>query len=53
MPEYCAERSSKILSRYQKSMKGSKILVLGVVCKQDIEELEKEGAEVLYFDPYV
>lgn len=65
MPEYCAERSSKILNRFKKAMNGSKILVLGVAYKQDIddyrespairviEELEKEGAEVVYFDPFV
>ena len=65
MPEYCAERASKILNRFQKAMNGSKILVLGVAYKQDvadyrvspairvIEELEKEGAEVFYYDPYV
>ncbi|MEH7115734.1 nucleotide sugar dehydrogenase [Neobacillus niacini] len=65
MPEYCAERASKILNRQRKAMNGSRILVLGVAYKQDIEdyrvspairvieELEKEGAEVVYFDPYV
>jgi UDP-N-acetyl-D-glucosamine dehydrogenase len=65
MPEYCAVRSSKILNRFKKAMNGSKILVLGVAYKQDIEdyrespaikvieELEKEGAEVVFYDPYV
>lgn len=65
MPEYCAERCSKILNRYKKGLNSSRILVLGVAYKQDIEdyrespairvieELEKEGAEVVYFDPYV
>ncbi|AGK55916.1 nucleotide sugar dehydrogenase [Bacillus sp. 1NLA3E] len=65
MPEYCVERSSKILNRYKKAMNGSRIFVLGVAYKQDIEdyrespalrvieELEKEGAEVVYFDPFV
>jgi len=65
MPEYCAERASKILNKHKKSMNGSKILVLGVAYKQDIEdyrespairvieELEKEDAEVVYFDPFV
>ncbi|WP_338449633.1 nucleotide sugar dehydrogenase [Niallia oryzisoli] len=65
MPEYCVERASKILNRHKKAMNGSKVLVLGVAYKQDIddyrespalrviEELEKEGAEVIYFDPYV
>lgn len=65
MPEYCVERSSKILNRFKKAMNGSKILVLGVAYKQDIddyrespalrviEELEKEGAVVVYYDPFV
>jgi UDP-N-acetyl-D-glucosamine dehydrogenase len=65
MPEYCAERASKILNRYKKAMNGSRILILGVAYKQDIddyrespairviEELEKEEAEVVYYDPYV
>ena len=65
MPEYCTERASKILNRFKKAMNGARILILGVAYKQDIddfrespairviEELEKEGAEVVYFDPYV
>lgn len=65
MPEYCAERSSKILNRFKKAMNGAKILILGVAYKQDIddyrespairviEELVKEGAEVVYYDPFV
>ena len=65
MPEYCVERAIKILNRYKKAMNGAKVLVLGVAYKQDIddyrespairviEELEKEDAEVAYFDPYV
>ncbi|MBP2027779.1 UDP-N-acetyl-D-glucosamine dehydrogenase [Acetoanaerobium pronyense] len=65
MPEYCAERASKILNRFKKAMNGSRILILGVAYKQDIddfrespairviEELEKEGAEVIYYDPFV
>ena len=65
MPEYCAERSSKILNRFNKAMNGARILILGVAYKQDIddyrespairviEELEKEGAEVFYYDPFV
>lgn len=65
MPEYCAERASKILNWYKKAVNGSKILVLGVAYKQDIddyrespairviEELEKLHAEVVFFDPYV
>ena len=65
MPEYCSERANKILNRDKKAMNGSKILVLGVAYKQDIddyrespaldviEELEKEKADVVYFDPFV
>lgn len=65
MPEYCAERASKILNNSKKSMNGSRILILGVAYKQDIddfrespaihviEELEKLGAEVCFYDPYV
>ncbi|MEZ7172921.1 nucleotide sugar dehydrogenase [Sporosarcina sp. OR05] len=65
MAEYCAERSSKILNRYKKSINGSKILLLGIAYKQDIadyrespairvfEELEKLGAEINYYDPYI
>ncbi|WP_201319245.1 nucleotide sugar dehydrogenase [Paenibacillus sp. EPM92] len=65
MPEYCVERARKILNRYKKAINGAKVLVLGVAYKQDIddyrespairviEELEKEGADVVYFDPYV
>lgn len=65
MPEYCVERSSKILNRFKKSLNGSKVLVLGVAYKQDIDdfrespaldvirEFEKQGAQVVYFDPFV
>lgn len=65
MPEYCAERSSKILNRFKKAMNGSRILMLGIAYKQDIDdyrespairvisELEKLGAEVVFYDPYV
>lgn len=65
MPEYCVERAIKILNRFKKAMNGSKILILGVAYKQDIddyrespalrviEELEKEGAEVTYYDPLI
>lgn len=65
MPEYCVERAGKILNRFKKSLYGSKVLVLGVAYKQDIDdyrespalrvidELKKEGANVEYFDPYI
>jgi UDP-N-acetyl-D-glucosamine dehydrogenase len=65
MPEYCAERSTKILNRFKKSVNGSNVLILGVAYKQDIDdfrespaievinELEKLGAIVEYYDPYI
>ena len=65
MPEYCVERASKILNKFKKPMNGSKILVLGVAYKQDIDdyrespgidviiELEKLGAQVEYYDPLI
>ncbi len=65
MPEYCAERASRILNRYKKSLNGSEILILGVAYKNDIddyrespalrviEELEKMGAIVKYYDPWI
>ncbi len=65
MPEYCVERAGKILNRFQKSLYKSKVLVLGVAYKQDIddyrespalrviEELEESGANVDFYDPYI
>lgn len=65
MPEYIAERVSRILNRHKKPLNGSKILVLGVAYKQDIddyrespalgviESLEGFGCIVDYYDPYV
>ena len=66
MPEYCVERASKILSsKLKKAMNGAKVLVLGVAYKNDIddyrespalkviEELQKEGAEVEFYDPWI
>ena len=65
MPEYTVERSSKILNRYQKALNGSRVLLLGVAYKQDIddyrespalrvlEEFQKNGAAVDYYDPFV
>lgn len=65
MPEYCVERSFKILNRYKKSLNSSKILMLGVAYKQDIDDyrespalkiidiLEDHGALVSYYDPYI
>ncbi len=65
MPEYCVERASKILNKDQKALNGSKILVMGVAYKQDIDDyrespaidiiniLKKQGALVDYYDPFI
>ncbi|MEK4486903.1 nucleotide sugar dehydrogenase [Psychrobacillus sp. FSL H8-0484] len=65
MPEYCVERASKILNKSKKALSASRILVLGVAYKQDIEDyrespairvievLEKNAADVIYYDPYI
>lgn len=64
-PAYCVNRAMHILNRYQKAINGAKVLVLGVAYKQDIddyrespaidviEELEKVGATVGFYDPWV
>ena len=65
MPEYCVDRGAKILNRFKKAMNGARVLVLGVAYKQDIDDyrespaidvikvLKREGAEVVYYDPWV
>lgn len=66
MPEYCVERASKMLSmRFKKALNGAKVLVLGVAYKNDIDDyrespalkvielLQKEGATVEFYDPYI
>ncbi|MDY0211212.1 MAG: nucleotide sugar dehydrogenase, partial [Acholeplasma sp.] len=65
MPEYCVDRASDILNRDKKSLNGSKVLVLGVAYKQDIDDfrespalevieiLESKGANVDFFDSYI
>ncbi len=65
MPEYCVDRIGKILNQFKKPLNGSKVLVLGVAYKQDIddyresaaikviEQLEKTGAEVDWYDPFI
>lgn len=65
MPEYCVERASKILNKQKKALNGSRVLVLGVAYKEDIDDyrespaisvidiLENSGAEVDFYDPYI
>lgn len=65
MPEYTVERAGKILNRYKKSLNGAQILIIGVAYKQDIddyrespaikviEEFQKYGSQVQFYDPYI
>lgn len=65
MPEYCVERASKILNKKKKAMNGSKVLILGVAYKQDIDDyrespalrvievLKREDAVVDFYDPWI
>ncbi len=65
MPEYCVERAREILNRDKKALNGARILALGVAYKQDIDDyrespalkvidlLNKEGAGVDYYDPFI
>jgi UDP-N-acetyl-D-glucosamine dehydrogenase len=66
MPYYCRSRVSQALNHGAgKSLKGSRILVLGVAYKADISDmrespavklihlLQKAGADVAYHDPHV
>jgi UDP-N-acetyl-D-glucosamine dehydrogenase len=65
MPEYIIERVSRILNRAKKPLNGSRIFLLGVAYKPDIDDsrespvlkiialLEKEGAQIDCNDPYI
>jgi UDP-N-acetyl-D-glucosamine dehydrogenase len=64
MPYHVVEGVSKALNERRKALKGTRVLVLGVAYKKDIDDLrespaltiiellQKEGAEVSYHDPY-
>ena len=65
MPDYVCEVVADALNDREKSVKGSRVLVLGVTYKRDVEDvrespaldiikiLEGKGARVGYNDPYV
>jgi UDP-N-acetyl-D-glucosamine dehydrogenase len=64
MPYYVMEATAAALNERGKPLKGSKILILGLAYKKDIDDLrespaltiiellQKRGAEVFYNDPY-
>ena len=65
MPEYCVERAMAILNRSKKPLNGSKVLVLGVAYKNDIDDyrespaidiieiLKSNGANTDFYAPYI
>lgn len=65
MPRYVLQRVQGVMNEAEKSVKGSKILVLGVAYKPDVSDvrespaldviglLREQGAEVEYYDPHV
>ena len=65
MPAMVAEKVSRALNDDRKSVNGSRVLVLGVAYKRDIDDvrespaldvirlLELDGADVVFHDPYV
>ena len=65
MPSYCVDRAARVLNGHKKSLNGSRILVLGVAYKQDIDDyrespalrvidkLNETGAEVVWYDPWI
>jgi UDP-N-acetyl-D-glucosamine dehydrogenase len=64
MPYHVLDSVAKALNQHKKALNGSKVLVLGVAYKKDIDDLrespsltiiellQKEGAKVSYNDPY-
>lgn len=64
MPYHVVASTMQALNRHRKSLNGSKVLVLGVAYKKDIDDLRespaltiiellrKEGAQVSYNDPF-
>jgi UDP-N-acetyl-D-glucosamine dehydrogenase len=65
MPHYVVQRIAETLNEEAKSIRGSKILILGVAYKKDVDDmrespaleimklLRERGADLTYSDPYV
>ena len=65
MPEYVVNRTMMALNDHGKAVKGSRILVLGLAYKSDVDDMRESpafelldrfsalGAEVSYYDPHV
>jgi UDP-N-acetyl-D-glucosamine dehydrogenase len=65
MPYWCIAKIARALNAHEKALKGSKVVILGVSYKADINDtrespalkmielLQEEGADVSYHDPFV
>jgi UDP-N-acetyl-D-glucosamine dehydrogenase len=65
MPQYVVERTAEALNEHGKPVKGSRVCVLGVAYKRDVDDprespafpilelLQRRGAVVSYHDPHV
>lgn len=65
MPVYVVRRVADALNEHGKAVKGSKVLILGLAYKPNVDDdrespsyvlmdlLKKRGAEVGYYDPFV
>ena len=65
MPQYVVEQTSKALNTHKKAVNGSKILLVGLAYKPNVDDmresptfelfhlLEELGADIAYYDPYL
>jgi len=65
IPYYVVSKTVDALNQKNKSIKGAKVLILGVAYKKDVDDarespalavmdlLQKKGAKVLYHDPFI
>ena len=65
MPDYVVQRLTEALSSQRKPLNGSKVLLVGLAYKADVDDVRESptfvfldkltvvGAEVAYYDPYV
>ena len=65
MPEYVVNRAGEALNAQKKAINGSKVLIVGLAYKADVDDdrespsyvllnlFQHRGAEVAYYDPYV